>query len=152
MHRQRTYDGPNDGVAVFNVGGLTGSVDLYRYAKPPRERQSSGKQYCTARLLPDDRLDPAQPNRHGSRWRYHGNAARHGVRCAWYGTALPNKLAGLKSFSTQEWPSFLGGHFCLYPVLLTSVTFMGRNRLLRRMPTVPSKRFTTDVGNLDAIA
>jgi hypothetical protein len=34
VHRQRTYDGPNDGVAVFNVGGLTGSVDLYRYAKP----------------------------------------------------------------------------------------------------------------------
>ena len=28
------YDGPNGGVAVFNVGGLTGSVDLYRYAKP----------------------------------------------------------------------------------------------------------------------
>jgi hypothetical protein len=29
-----SYDGPNGGVAVFNVGGLTGSVDLYRYAKP----------------------------------------------------------------------------------------------------------------------
>jgi hypothetical protein len=28
------YDGPNGGVAVYNVGGLTGSVDLYRYAKP----------------------------------------------------------------------------------------------------------------------
>jgi VPDSG-CTERM motif len=28
------YDGPNGGVAIFNVGGLTGSVDLYRYAKP----------------------------------------------------------------------------------------------------------------------
>jgi protein with PEP-CTERM/exosortase system signal len=28
------YDGPNGGVAVFNVAGLTGSVDLYRYAKP----------------------------------------------------------------------------------------------------------------------
>lgn len=28
------YDGPNGGVAVFNVGGLTGTVDLYRYAKP----------------------------------------------------------------------------------------------------------------------
>jgi len=28
------YDGPNGGAAVFNVGGLTGSVDLYRYAKP----------------------------------------------------------------------------------------------------------------------
>jgi len=28
------YDGPNGGVAVFNVGGLTGSIDLYRYAKP----------------------------------------------------------------------------------------------------------------------
>ena len=28
------YDGPNGGFAVFNVGGLTGSVDLYRYAKP----------------------------------------------------------------------------------------------------------------------
>ena len=28
------YDGPNGGVAVFSVGGLTGSVDLYRYAKP----------------------------------------------------------------------------------------------------------------------
>jgi hypothetical protein len=27
------YDGPNGSVAVFNVGGLTGSVDLYRYAK-----------------------------------------------------------------------------------------------------------------------
>ena len=30
------YDGPNGGVAVYNVGGLTGSVDLYRYAKPLR--------------------------------------------------------------------------------------------------------------------
>jgi len=28
------YDGPNGGVAVFNVAGLTGSVDLYRYAHP----------------------------------------------------------------------------------------------------------------------
>jgi hypothetical protein len=28
------YDGPNGGVAVFNVAGLTGTVDLYRYAKP----------------------------------------------------------------------------------------------------------------------
>jgi VPDSG-CTERM motif len=28
------YDGPNGGVAVFNVAGLTGSVDLYRYADP----------------------------------------------------------------------------------------------------------------------
>jgi hypothetical protein len=28
------YDGPNGSVAVFNVAGLTGSVDLYRYAKP----------------------------------------------------------------------------------------------------------------------
>jgi hypothetical protein len=28
------YDGPNGGVAIFNVGGLTGTVDLYRYAKP----------------------------------------------------------------------------------------------------------------------
>jgi hypothetical protein len=28
------YDGPNGGVAVFNVGGLTGSVDIYRYAMP----------------------------------------------------------------------------------------------------------------------
>ena len=27
------YDGPNGSVAVFNVAGLTGSVDLYRYAK-----------------------------------------------------------------------------------------------------------------------
>ena len=26
------YDGPNGGVAVFNVAGLTGTVDLYRYA------------------------------------------------------------------------------------------------------------------------
>jgi hypothetical protein len=26
------YDGPNGSVAVFNVAGLTGSVDLYRYA------------------------------------------------------------------------------------------------------------------------
>lgn len=28
------YDGKNGGVAVYNVAGLTGSVDLYRYAKP----------------------------------------------------------------------------------------------------------------------
>jgi hypothetical protein len=28
------YDGPNGGAAIYNVGGLTGSVDLYRYAKP----------------------------------------------------------------------------------------------------------------------
>lgn len=28
------YDGPQGSVAVFNVAGLTGSVDLYRYAKP----------------------------------------------------------------------------------------------------------------------
>ena len=28
------YDGPNGGVAVFNVAGLTGTIDLYRYAKP----------------------------------------------------------------------------------------------------------------------
>jgi hypothetical protein len=28
------YDGPNGGVAVWNVAGLTGTVDLYRYAKP----------------------------------------------------------------------------------------------------------------------
>ena len=28
------YDGPNGGVAVFNVAGLTGTVDLFRYAKP----------------------------------------------------------------------------------------------------------------------
>jgi len=28
------YDGPNGAAAVFNVGGLTGSVDLYRYGKP----------------------------------------------------------------------------------------------------------------------
>ena len=28
------YDGPNGGVAVYNVAGLTGSVDLYRYADP----------------------------------------------------------------------------------------------------------------------
>jgi len=28
------YDGPNGGVAVFNVAGLTGTVELYRYAKP----------------------------------------------------------------------------------------------------------------------
>jgi len=27
------YDGPNGSAAVFNVGGLTGTVDLYRYAK-----------------------------------------------------------------------------------------------------------------------
>jgi len=27
------YDGPNGSVAVFDVSGLTGSVDLYRYAK-----------------------------------------------------------------------------------------------------------------------
>ena len=27
------YDGPQGSVAVFNVAGLTGSVDLYRYAK-----------------------------------------------------------------------------------------------------------------------
>jgi hypothetical protein len=27
------YDGPNGSVAVYNVAGLTGSVDLYRYAK-----------------------------------------------------------------------------------------------------------------------
>ncbi len=58
------YDGPNGGVAVFNVAGLTGSVDLYRYAKPSwRERQSSGKQCCSTGLLQDDRLDATQPNR-----------------------------------------------------------------------------------------
>jgi hypothetical protein len=28
------YDGPQGSVAIFNVAGLTGSVDLYRYAKP----------------------------------------------------------------------------------------------------------------------
>jgi hypothetical protein len=28
------YDGPNGGVAVFNISGLTGTVELYRYAKP----------------------------------------------------------------------------------------------------------------------
>jgi hypothetical protein len=28
------YDGPNGGVAIWNVAGLTGTVDLYRYAKP----------------------------------------------------------------------------------------------------------------------
>jgi hypothetical protein len=27
------YDGPNGSAAVFNVAGLTGSVDVYRYAK-----------------------------------------------------------------------------------------------------------------------
>jgi hypothetical protein len=27
------YDGPQGSVAIFNVAGLTGSVDLYRYAK-----------------------------------------------------------------------------------------------------------------------
>ena len=42
------YDGPNGGVAVLNVAGLTGSVDLYRYAKPlARQRQSLGSQCCT---------------------------------------------------------------------------------------------------------
>ena len=41
------YDGPNGGVAVFNVGGLTGSVDLYRYAKP----LANGNQ-----LMPDEHL------------------------------------------------------------------------------------------------
>jgi len=28
------YDGPNGGVAVFNIAGLTGTIELYRYAKP----------------------------------------------------------------------------------------------------------------------
>ena len=30
------YDGPNGGVAVFNIAGLTGTIDIYRYAKPER--------------------------------------------------------------------------------------------------------------------
>jgi VPDSG-CTERM motif len=34
------YDGPNGSVAVFNVAGLTGSVDLFRYAK--RELDGNG--------------------------------------------------------------------------------------------------------------
>jgi len=34
------YDGPNGSVAVFNVAGLTGSVDLFRYAA--RELDANG--------------------------------------------------------------------------------------------------------------
>ena len=30
------YDGPNGGVAVLNIGGLTGTIELYRYAKPEK--------------------------------------------------------------------------------------------------------------------
>jgi hypothetical protein len=30
------YDGPNGGVAVFNIAGLTGTIELYRYAKPEK--------------------------------------------------------------------------------------------------------------------
>jgi len=36
------YDGPNGGVAVFNVAGLTGSVDLYRYARPEANGNLTG--------------------------------------------------------------------------------------------------------------
>jgi len=28
------YDGPNGGAAVFNIAGLTGTIDLFRYGKP----------------------------------------------------------------------------------------------------------------------
>jgi hypothetical protein len=30
------YDGPNGGVAVLNIAGLTGTIELYRYAKPEK--------------------------------------------------------------------------------------------------------------------
>ena len=30
------YDGPNGGVAVFNIASLTGVIELYRYAKPEK--------------------------------------------------------------------------------------------------------------------
>jgi hypothetical protein len=36
------YDGPNGGVAVFNVAGLTGTIDLYRYAKPIKSGAGKG--------------------------------------------------------------------------------------------------------------
>jgi hypothetical protein len=36
------YDGPNGGVAVFNVAGLTGSVDLYRYGQPIKAGAGKG--------------------------------------------------------------------------------------------------------------
>ena len=61
------YDGPNGGVAVYNVAGLTGSVDLYRYAKPIKTGAGKGNllgaNVCNAGLLQDDQLDAAQPNR-----------------------------------------------------------------------------------------
>ena len=41
------YDGPNGSVAVFNVAGLTGSVDLYRYA----QRELDGNGDPTGNLL-----------------------------------------------------------------------------------------------------
>ena len=28
------YDGPNGGVAVFDIAGVTGTIEIYRYAKP----------------------------------------------------------------------------------------------------------------------
>ena len=36
------YDGPNGAVAVFNVAGLTGTIDLYRYAKPIKTGAGKG--------------------------------------------------------------------------------------------------------------
>ncbi len=31
------YDGKNAGAAVWNISGLTGTIDIYRYAKPERD-------------------------------------------------------------------------------------------------------------------
>jgi VPDSG-CTERM motif len=44
------YDGPNGGVAVFNISGLTGSVTVYGFAKP----ETDGSGNFTGNLLGTD--------------------------------------------------------------------------------------------------
>ena len=87
------YDGPQGSVAVFNVAGLTGSVDLYRYAKRDGATGNLiGSNVAGQGLQTDDRLDATQPNRRGSRWRNDRDVARGGTRCAWYGATLFKEL------------------------------------------------------------
>jgi hypothetical protein len=116
------YDGLNAGSEVWYVGNLSGIIDI-----PAFWGQNALSDWT---LFRGEGTPPA-----GSGRRRRSDVARPGLRRAWHGTALPNELASLKSFPTQESGRSLNGHFFVLYRRKKSKLIPHASPLSYRLPT-----------------
>ena len=101
------YDGPNGGAAVWNISSLTGTIEIYGYAKPEKVNgQLTGN--LLEVITPSKATSAStswtllQPRWSGSGWRCHCDVARSGPRCARYGRVISTVNRQLSSNASRS--------------------------------------------------